>query len=87
MTNDHELSVDRRYKLTDKLGAGGMGVVFLAEDRITKDKIALKQVLKNPADLMFGTKGTYSSAGLSLAKEFQFLASLRHPNIVSCFGL
>ncbi len=63
-----------RYLLQNQLGAGAMGVVYRAEDRLTRETVALKRVIAH--DQSMNTR-------LALAREFQTLASLRHPNIMS----
>ncbi len=71
---------DHRYILHEELGHGGMGVVYLATDRLTRQKIALKRVVN--AEIPGTTPGGVTQASLALAQEFQVLASLRHPNII-----
>ena len=75
-----------RYILHEKLGAGGMGVVFRATDRLTGNNIAFKRVTTPTDQLEFGSKarafGT-PEVRYSLANEFQILASIRHPNIIN----
>lgn len=73
--------VTARYRLIDKIGEGGMGVVHRAYDRLLGENVAIKKVNASPADLSFSTTG--NSAVLALAHEFRILASLHHPNIVS----
>ena len=76
-------SVGSRYQLHDVLGAGGMGVVYRATDRLTRQSVALK-LLAVPTELLdFMSRTDSEELRVSLAREFQFLASLRHPNIVS----
>lgn len=63
-----------------------MGVVHLAYDRLTQQTVALKQVEVSPERLAFMSRAgdeTAESLRLSLAREFQTLASLRHPHIIS----
>ena len=71
-SNEH---IANRYILHRQLGMGAMGAVSRATDRLTGDTIALKRVLlaadNNP------------NIRLALTREFQTLASLRHPNIIS----
>lgn len=72
-----------RYQLRERLGAGGMGTVYRAEDRLTGQSVALKRVLSpatSPVDT--STEGAYAY-NLSLAREFRTLASLRHPYIIA----
>ncbi|MDZ4771171.1 MAG: protein kinase [Chloroflexota bacterium] len=72
--------INGRYRLSERIGAGGMGIVYAADDRLTGTRVALKQV-----------NGAYNDEEftLHLAHEFQLLASLRHPNIISVldFGI
>ncbi|MEM7344725.1 MAG: protein kinase, partial [Chloroflexota bacterium] len=79
-------SPSNRYILHESLGQGGMGVVHRTTDRLTGDMVALKQI-KIPAEqLQFMTRvdtETKQNLRLSLAREFQILAGLRHPHIIS----
>src|SRR6185436_17672988 len=76
--------IGRRYVLQDELGAGSMGSVNRALDRLTGRAVALKRVSIPVDQLEFGSQGG-DAAGiqLTLAQEFKVLASLRHPNIIS----
>src|SRR5262245_28027841 len=79
------LFVTKRYLLTGNIGAGGMGEVYRATDRLTGRTIALKRVTTPTERLVFASKPDDSDADLylALANEFQTLASLRHPYIIS----
>lgn len=72
-----------RYILHEQLGAGGMGAVYRATDRLTGEQVALKRVLTPTSDLRFNSASDFADQRLALATEFQTLASLRHPNIIS----
>lgn len=78
MIFDHPL-IGNRYRLYDKLGVGGMGAVFRAEDRLTGSMIALKRV-SLPAQ---SDDDQSDQMRVALSHEFRTLASLRHPNIIS----
>ena len=59
-----------RYEIVDRIGAGGLGIVYKVEDRATGKMLAMKVM---PRD-----RGT-----ANLRSEFLALARLRHDNIVS----
>ncbi|MAT97813.1 MAG: hypothetical protein CL608_11770 [Anaerolineaceae bacterium] len=80
------VTVNGRYIIHEKIGEGGMGVVFRATDRLAEQILAFKQVIvptwHYPVDN--DTEGEIEEAlRLALAHEFETLASLRHPNIIS----
>jgi len=72
---------DRRYQLFDELGSGGMGTVYRARDVLTGDIVAVKRIHSGPDDSAW--RADPESLHLALASEFQMLASLRHPNIIT----
>lgn len=72
-----------RYQLERLIGQGGMGEVYAASDRLTGNTVALKRVVTAPSQLAFQSKKGTQDGRVALAKEFQTLASLRHPHIIS----
>ncbi|OWK41871.1 serine/threonine protein kinase [Fimbriiglobus ruber] len=66
-----------QYRLRRKLGAGGMGEVYLAEHRLIKRPCALKRIhrkyLNNPEQVR------------RFEREVQATAQLRHPNTVEIY--
>src|SRR5262245_30584472 len=80
--------IGKRYRLGDEIGRGAMGVVYRAYDRLTQETVALKRVLLEtgePASSSRSSDAEQSSreSRLALAQEFQTLASLRHPYVIS----
>lgn len=67
-----------RYTIVSVLGAGGMGVVYAAEDRELQRKVALK--------LMRHDREASPSSAL-LQREAQVLARLSHPNVVAVYDV
>ena len=67
------------YEILEKLGAGGMGEVYLAQDTRLKRQVALKAL---PSDLAGDQKR------LELFQhEAEVLAALSHPNIVTIYSV
>lgn len=66
-----------RYKMIEKIGQGGMGVVYLAEDAILKRRVAYKilpQSIRENAVVL-----------QNFLQEARIAAALNHPNIVTIF--
>ncbi|MFO0863568.1 MAG: serine/threonine-protein kinase [Gemmataceae bacterium] len=66
------------YRIVKRLGAGGMGLVFLAEDRLLGRSVAVKIL---PREKL----GEHSRDDFFL-REARSLARLNHPNIVTVFA-
>lgn len=66
-----------RYHLLNRLGSGGMGAVYRAEDRLSGELVALKRLPTSPLPAADSPE-----LRLALAQEFQALAALRHPNVI-----
>ncbi|MFK7741372.1 MAG: WD40 repeat domain-containing serine/threonine protein kinase [Planctomycetota bacterium] len=67
------------YRLLDKLGAGGMGVVYLARDESLQRTVALKLI--RPEHLYLpGARDRFQ-------REVETIARLQHPGIVPIYGV
>jgi serine/threonine protein kinase len=67
------------YRILEKLGEGGMGEVYLAEDTKLKRKVALKFLPKGFTNI--GANG--DSPKERFFREAQAAAALNHPNIIT----
>jgi serine/threonine protein kinase/tetratricopeptide (TPR) repeat protein len=66
-----------RYTVLDRIGAGGMGVVYAAFDPQLDRRVALKV-------MHAGNQGTLGSGGRArLLREAQAMAKLSHPNVIT----
>ena len=64
-----------RYRTVERLGAGGMATVYLAEDERLGRQVAVKRLhAESPQDM-----------GERFAREARVGASLNHPNVVSVY--
>ena len=70
-----------RYEVERQIGAGGMGVVLLAEDSDLKRKVVIKLIRP-------GTGGEEGSAGRErLLREAQAMAKVSHVNVVPIYDV
>jgi serine/threonine protein kinase len=60
-----------RFRLVRKIGSGGMGVVYEAEDLLRKTRVALKTLYQTDADLLYRLK-----------REFRSLRDVVHRNLI-----
>ncbi|MEW5924640.1 MAG: protein kinase, partial [Candidatus Zixiibacteriota bacterium] len=70
-------TVISKYEILSKLGAGGMGDVYLAQDNKLRRQVALKFL--SPG---FASDETFSARFI---REAQSAAALNHPNVVTIF--
>lgn len=67
--------LDGRYQLSNLIGGGGMGDVYLGTDTLTGEKVAVKQ-------LRCETAGNMTQMVERFVREGDVLRRLNHPNIV-----
>ena len=69
----------RHFSITEMIGRGGMGVVYLARDTKLKRSVAIKSI---PAALAGDV-----TAQTRFRREAELLASLNHPNIAAIYDI
>ena len=70
--------VDGRYRVTARIGHGGMAEVYECNDVITKKSVAIKLIRKDVMDNPVNLKRFKNEASIA--------ASLNHPNIVKVYN-
>jgi serine/threonine protein kinase len=68
-----------RFKVTHKLGEGGMGVVYAAHDAELDRNVAIK--------LLRSDSGDTSSGRVRLLREARAMAKLSHPNVITIYDV
>ncbi|CAL9520959.1 Serine_threonine-protein kinase PknD [Actinosynnema sp. ALI-1.44] len=72
-------TVAGRYRLTDRIGAGGMGVVWRAEDTRLRRIVALKELV---------TRNGFDSDSVRRAvREGRIAARLQHANVIALYDV
>src|SRR5215510_208554 len=65
------------YRVVSKLGEGGMGVVYIAEDMLLGRQVAIKTIVESGSD-----RKHYRSRFL---REARAVSALSHPNIATIY--
>ena len=68
-----------RYRIESRLGAGGMGEVFLAEDMTLGRRVALK--------VLTPSGGPDSDRARRFSQEARLASAISHPNIAQIFEI
>ncbi|MCD4653829.1 sigma 54-interacting transcriptional regulator, partial [bacterium] len=69
--------ISNRYQITEKLGSGGMGIVYLVKDILKDNRLnALKIIRKDHVD---------ETVLESFRQEFEVMTRLKHPNLAQVY--
>lgn len=67
-----------QYSILEKIGEGGMGIVYLAEDTVLGRQVAFKS-------LKISGSSEFNQYKTRFLREARFASNLNHPNIVSVY--
>jgi len=70
-----------RYAIEEVLGAGSMGIVYRAKDRVLGRTVAIKTIRKE----LISKDSEYRAACARFLQEARIFGSLSHPNIVALY--
>jgi eukaryotic-like serine/threonine-protein kinase len=79
----NDLVVARRYRLGKRIGAGGMGRVWLAVDEVLRREVAIKEILL-PDGL---TEDDAAELRMRTLREARTAAALSHPNVIKIYDV
>jgi serine/threonine protein kinase len=83
MPTDTSRLVAGRYQLAERLGRGGMGVVWAAEDSVLQRRVAVKEV-ETPTGLNEEERAALEAR---VMREARAAARLNHPNAVTVYDV
>uniref|UniRef100_UPI00215D7F81 serine/threonine-protein kinase n=1 Tax=Streptomyces phytophilus TaxID=722715 RepID=UPI00215D7F81 len=75
--------IDGRFELLERLGGGGMGLVWRARDIVLKRDVALKEVRPPDPELLRLRPDAAEMLRARVLREAVSLAQLSHPNVVT----
>ncbi len=84
----HEHATDERidhYQIKSTIGAGGMGVVYLAEDQRLKRPVAIKFL--NDSGFLNDSRSASESSTNRITREAQAASALNHPGICTIYDV
>ncbi len=70
------------YRIIERLGEGGMGIVYAAHDTTLNRPVALKFLRQAPGDAM-----AWTARQERLLREAQAMARLEHANVITVYGV
>ncbi|WP_263106749.1 serine/threonine-protein kinase [Kitasatospora sp. DSM 101779] len=74
--------IDGRFELLQRLGGGGMGLVWRARDNALEREVALKEVRPPDPAMLAGDPIAAQELRERVLREARALARLQHPNVV-----
>ncbi|MEU4096240.1 serine/threonine-protein kinase [Streptomyces sp. NPDC026673] len=75
--------IDGRFELLERLGGGGMGLVWRARDTALHREVALKEVRPSDPDLTEADSEAAARLRERVLREARALARVHHPNVVT----